>query len=293
MSEKLYQGLWLTDFDGTIKPDEPSDPVAAGDLEALRELGRRGWFRAVVTGRSLFSFVTTWTPDLELDGLIFSSGVGLCLWEAQGPGPLRLARTFTPAEAETALKAAQTLGFGFFAYLAPPDSHHFYYLAPPVPPAGFLKRLKMYAPQSRPFTENYWTNPPTLRPPLSQLLIMVPITVANQIETEFSRLAPGLSYLRSSSPFGDGCQWIEIFPPNVSKGQAAAILAERLGLSSSQAVALGNDYNDRDLLSWAGRAFVTRDAPTELLGLYRTIDPAGFGGLAQATALVEAETKVS
>jgi hydroxymethylpyrimidine pyrophosphatase-like HAD family hydrolase len=54
-------------------------------------------------------------------------------------------------------------------------------------------------------------------------------------------------------------------------------------------VASGNDHNDRDLLAWAGRAFVTRDAPRDLVELYPTMLPAGEGGLAKAVALVLGE----
>lgn len=270
----------MTDLDGTIKPG-PGRGFCEKDLLALEDLGRKGWFRAVATGRSLFSFVQAWEPGLELDALIYSSGAGLCLWDGFGPGELLLSRTFSQPEAARAVEAALALGRGFYAYQAPPDSHHFYYHRSPTVPRGFQLRIDNFQAQTSPWPgfENLAGRM------LSQLLIMVPWGEADRIEAEFHQAAPGLSVLRSSSPFEDGHLWLEIFPPEVSKGRTAAALAGRLGLGPDQSVALGNDFNDLDLLSWAGRAYVTEDAPSELTGLYPTITPAGQGGLAQAANL--------
>ena len=280
-------GLWLTDFDGTIKPHDPKAPPAPADLAALKRLGADGWVRAVVTGRSLFSFATAWEPGLELDWLVFSSGCGLCPWGGAGPGALLEARTLRPPEAEKAVKTALGLNFGFLAYLPPPDGHHFYYLKPPGQiPSGFNKRLKNFAAQGRPFPADYFDLPPADRPVFNQFLLMIPESEAARAEAELDRQLPDLSRLASASPFGDGCRWLEVLPPEVSKGRAAAALAKRLGLDRNQTVAMGNDHNDRDLLDWAGQAFVTRDAPPDLLARHQSIAPAGQGGLAEAVSKV-------
>ena len=280
-------GLWLTDFDGTIKPSDPKAPISPEDLAALKRLGAEGWVRVVVTGRSLFSFATAWEPGLELDWLIFSSGSGLCPWNALGPGTVLEPRLFSPAEAENALKTAVNLNFGFFAYLPPPDGHHFYYLKPPaMVPSGFNKRLKVFAVQARPFPADYFDSAPAVRPALGQLLLMIPKAEAVRVEAELAQRLPNLSRLDCASPFDDNCRWLEVLPPGVSKGRAAAALAERLDLDRYRAVALGNDHNDCDLLDWAGQAFVTRDAPPDLLARHELIAPAGQGGLAQAVARV-------
>ncbi len=285
------QGLWLTDFDGTIKP-EGDGRVAPADLDALKRLGDLGWFRVVATGRSLFGFVKAWEPGLELDALIFSSGVGRCAWGPMGPGPLLAARVFAPEVAAAALQAALELGYGFFAYQAPPDNHHFYYQRSARVPAGFERRLEIYAAQARPWSGDFFRREPA--EPLSQVHIMVPAPELGRVEAEFRRLMrergrrpeEELSLVHSSSPFGDGCLWLEIFPPKITKGRAAAELARDLGLAPDRAVALGNDYNDRDLLNWAGRSFVTADAPEELRQRHPAMPPAGRGGLAWALETV-------
>jgi hydroxymethylpyrimidine pyrophosphatase-like HAD family hydrolase len=196
------------------------------------------------------------------------------------------ARAFKPPEAESGLSAALDLNFGFFAYLPPPDGHHYYYLKPPSrSPAGFDKRLKIFAAQGRPFPADFFDLAPADRPVLSQILLMIPEAESVRAEAELARRLPQLSLLASASPFNDGCRWVEVLPPGVSKGRASAALAERLGLGRERTVALGNDHNDRDLLDWAGLSFVTRDAPPDLLARHKSIAPAGQGGLAEAAAL--------
>lgn len=275
---KSFQGLLLTDLDGTIKPGL-GRPFAGEDLAALKTLGEKGWFRVVATGRSLFSFVKAWEPGLELDALIYSSGAATCFWDKFGPGEILSASTFDQAQAQSGIQAALALGRGFYAYLAPPDSHHFYYHRTEKVPIGFQLRLNSFQQQSWPwpgFKQGIFPEP------ISQILIMAPLEEADQVEREFNNLAPGLSVIRSSSPFGDGHIWLEIFPPGISKGRAAAALARHLGLGPEAAIAFGNDFNDRDLLKWAGQAFVTEDAPPEMVRTYPTIAPAGQGGLARA-----------
>lgn len=279
---KTFQSLLLTDLDGTIKPG-PGRAFAKQDLAAIKTLGRRGWFRVVATGRSLFSFVKAWEPDLELDALIYSSGAATCLWDKFGPQKILNAQVFTQAQAQAAISAALKLDRGFYAYHAPPDSHHFFYHRTEKVPRGFQLRLNSFLQQSRPWPG---FEAGGSAEPLSQILIMAPLDEVDKVEKEFSDLAPGLSVIRSSSPFGDGHIWLEIFPPGISKGRAAAALAEQLGLGPDQAVAFGNDFNDRDLLKWAGKAFVTEDAPSEMTNLYPTIAPAGQGGLAEAMARI-------
>jgi hydroxymethylpyrimidine pyrophosphatase-like HAD family hydrolase len=102
------------------------------------------------------------------------------------------------------------------------------------------------------------------------------ITIIRQRITE---QVSELSTVICSSPYGDGSFWLEIYPPGVSKGQAANMLALSLGLTSDDAVALGNDYNDTDLLSWAGVAYMSIDSPPELKKLYKIMPRAGEGSL--------------
>jgi hydroxymethylpyrimidine pyrophosphatase-like HAD family hydrolase len=55
--------------------------------------------------------------------------------------------------------------------------------------------------------------------------------------------------------------WVTLLPAAASKATGTAYLAARLGLDASEIMAIGDDYNDIDLLSWAGRGVAMGNAP--------------------------------
>jgi hydroxymethylpyrimidine pyrophosphatase-like HAD family hydrolase len=93
---------------------------------------------------------------------------------------------------------------------------------------------------------------------------------------------PGLSVVHSTSPLDHASTWIECFHPGVSKGKTAAWLATELGVGSSGTVAVGNDFNDLDLLDWAAHAFVVANAPDALKRRFQQVSRGGCGGVAEA-----------
>ena len=88
--------------------------------------------------------------------------------------------------------------------------------------------------------------------------------------------------LRATSPLGGAATWIEVFPAAASKSRSSAWLAERLGLGAAEVLAVGNDYNDLDLLEWGGTSFVVGNAPEELLARFASVASNDAGGVADA-----------
>jgi hydroxymethylpyrimidine pyrophosphatase-like HAD family hydrolase len=93
---------------------------------------------------------------------------------------------------------------------------------------------------------------------------------------------PAFQVIRTTSPLDGSSTWIEIFPAGVSKAEAAAWLREREGRGQSLSVAIGNDFNDLDLLDWADLAFVVSNAPAELRDRYATVASNDDGGFSDA-----------
>jgi hydroxymethylpyrimidine pyrophosphatase-like HAD family hydrolase len=230
----------------------------------MAALGRMGVVRAVATGRSLYAFDRDWDPRLELDYLIFSSGLGACHWGPGGAGELLFSHRFERASAEIALSASLSIDRGFFAFEPPPDCHRFLYKDPGAypPTPGHLKRIEMYKDYGAPYEGSPLG-------PRGQFLITAPKAEMEEVKAEFERLSPNLSLLYSTSPLGDASLWLEIFPPGVSKGSAARHLARRLSIGQADCLAIGNDYHDLDLLAWAGTAYLAADASEALRGLYQ------------------------
>ncbi len=60
---------------------------------------------------------------------------------------------------------------------------------------------------------------------------------------------------------------VDITPSGVSKASALETLRERLGISPRRTVAVGDGYNDIDMLRWAARAVAMGQAPEEVLAV--------------------------
>jgi hydroxymethylpyrimidine pyrophosphatase-like HAD family hydrolase len=270
------------DFDGTLKPFNA--PVSYADISALKELKELGATRVVATGRSVQGFARDWAPALDIDYLISSSGLATSRFGPEGPGEILRSYAFTAAEANLAINIAVDLKFGFFLSLPPPQTHIFYY-SPPIldPPPCFQARVSQYG-----LADSLWDG--SREGPFGLVLIMTFPEDAPLAESYYRSFAPELSFVKSSSPYGDPAMWLEIYPPGVGKGPAAAALAESLGLGPADAVALGNDYNDESLLKWAQYPFLVESAPQSMLDLFeRRLPPPPQGPLARALAHFRAE----
>jgi Cof subfamily protein (haloacid dehalogenase superfamily) len=57
---------------------------------------------------------------------------------------------------------------------------------------------------------------------------------------------------------------LDLLPPGVSKGWALKQLAARLGVSRNQTMAIGDNWNDVDMLDWAGQGVIMGNAVEEL-----------------------------
>lgn len=67
-----------------------------------------------------------------------------------------------------------------------------------------------------------------------------------------------------------GISILDLLPPGVSKGAALARLASRLGIDHRQTMAIGDNWNDVDMLEWAGRGIVMANAADDLRALAET-----------------------
>jgi hydroxymethylpyrimidine pyrophosphatase-like HAD family hydrolase len=57
---------------------------------------------------------------------------------------------------------------------------------------------------------------------------------------------------------------LDLLPPGVSKGWALAKLAQRLGVDRKETMAIGDNWNDLEMLEWAARGWVMANAAFEL-----------------------------
>ncbi|MGC9158859.1 MAG: HAD family hydrolase [Terracidiphilus sp.] len=62
---------------------------------------------------------------------------------------------------------------------------------------------------------------------------------------------------------------LDLLPPGISKGKALARLADRLGVGCRETMAIGDNWNDVEMLEWAGQAVLMGNAAEELRGMAR------------------------
>jgi Cof subfamily protein (haloacid dehalogenase superfamily) len=63
---------------------------------------------------------------------------------------------------------------------------------------------------------------------------------------------------------------LDLLPPGVSKGWAVERLAHSLGIDRKETAAIGDNWNDLDMLEWVGQAFLMGNASGELRAVAKT-----------------------
>ena len=267
----------VTDLDGTLL--DAHARLGATNRQALERLGETGSLRVVATGRSLHSAERVLDAEFPIDYLVFSSGAGILEWRSRA---LLVAHEMRSEHAQVALDLLLAKGLAFMVHLGVPDNHHFYYHRGTGRVAGenpdFDRRCERYEDFAQPLDGRVLDG---LR--VSQLLAIE----APGSDSHYDALATELDHLNvvlTTSPLDHRSRWIEIFPPAASKSQAAEWLRDRHGVAHHDVLAVGNDYNDRDLLEWAHYSYVVANAAPSLKARYALVASNDEQGFAQAVA---------
>lgn len=237
-------------------------PFDAADVDVLHTLGHRGVIRAIATGRALATAKKVIPPEFPIDYLIFSSGAGILDWRSQR---LLVSHDLQAHETDEAVRVFVAHEVDFMLHEPIPEQHIFHYHRTGNPNADFERRLARYANDGRLLGQC------DVRRPASQLIGISPAGDPAEPFNTLCRKLPELSVIRATSPLDGHSMWIEVFARAVSKSQAAAWLAQAHDIVREDARAIGNDYNDWDLLRWAGEAAVIEDAPEAIRAEFTTV----------------------
>lgn len=265
--------MLVTDLDGTLL--DSASRLSPRNRTALEVLGAAGVVRVVATGRSLYSADQVLSADFPIDYLVFSTGVGTLRW------PKREALwsfRFRDCDLRRAIGVLEAADLDYAVHRAPPRNHHFYYRASGAENADFVRRRERYRDFARPWEARHLDG---LR---ASQLIVIEAEERPSAYPGLERELRGLSVVRTTSPLDHRSRWIEIFPPEVSKSRAAERIRRSHGVDLAQVSAVGNDYNDADLLDWAGNAYVVDNAPRDLKAVHSVVasnDEDGFADVAR------------
>lgn len=257
----------ISDLDGTLYPR--GGPFNSRDLQTLESLSKEGITRVIATGRSLYSLRKVVAPDFPIDYLIFSSGAGIMEWRSK---ELLKVESLKETEVQEAAVMLKSRGLDFMIHRPIPKNHFFTYYPSGRDNPDFESRCLLY----REFATS-GSLPAGQFSPACQLLAIENENHRESLYEEIKNKLKFLKVIRTTSPLNGRSTWIEIFPETVSKGLASSWLTTRLGLQPDQVMALGNDYNDLDLLHWAGQSYVVKSSPAELKKSFSITTAAGKG----------------
>jgi len=265
-------GLFVCDFDGTLLRSDRS--FSDTDLNALIRLGELGIIRAVATGRSIYSINTVPISNLPVDFILFSSGAGI---SRHPEGRIIRKVSMQPQEVSLAIKILQANNLDFMVHHPIPDNHVFSYFESTSDNPDFKKRIELYHQFAKPLetaTDGFGN--------ATQLLAILPPADNRPVIATLENALPGFNVIQTTSPLDGQSTWIEIFPTTVSKSLTAAWLSGAYGLKADRALSVGNDYNDLDLLEWAGCSFVVDNAPHDLKSRFPVVASNNECGVAEA-----------
>jgi HAD superfamily hydrolase (TIGR01484 family) len=101
-----------------------------------------------------------------------------------------------------------------------------------------------------------------------KLVVRRPGWPARELLSELSSRVTETVHITSS-----GLDWVEIGAQGISKAYATERACQRLGVTVSEVLAVGDNHNDLTVLSWAGRTAAPANAIPEVLSIVQQVLP--------------------
>lgn len=177
------------------------------------------------------------------------------------------------------LRALRHEGLDFMVHGPIPDNHYFCYHLHKAENSDFNRRLHLYADFASP-----WVDEKLPWEVVTEIVVIEPEHTAESCFAWLSENCPRHQIIRATSPLDHRSGWLEIFPAHISKAQTSAWLLERHALCAADALAIGNDYNDLEMLTWAGTARVVANAPESLRQRFPVVSSHCQDGVADAVS---------
>lgn len=270
----MKHSMVVTDLDGTLL--HRSGSLGIQDAESLQMLGDRGVLRIIATGRSLFSARRVLGPETPIDYLVFSSGAGIVEWESQR---IVQKHTMSVEQVKTAVNLLMHMNLEFMVHEPIPDNHRFQYIETGRYNLDFIRRTDIYRDFATPATQSSFVYGDAC-----QIVAVEPGGVNHSSYTSIAAALDSFTVIRTTSPIDGESTWIEIFPSSVSKSLAAEWLRLEHDIPAQQVLAVGNDYNDLDLLTWAHHRYVVGNAPDELKARFKSVSTNLENGFSDAVS---------
>lgn len=267
----MNQKLIVTDYDGTLASSQGI--VSAQNRAVLEALGRQNHIRVIATGRNLYSVKKVIDLNFPVDYVIFTTGAGVVHWSSQ---KILLSHHLDQRDIEQAFSCFRQNQIDFMIHRPIPDNHFFQYFSTGFENSDFVFRKQHYGKFCRPGEET------SLPSEATQFVGVLRLDQSEKIYDLVRKELSELNIVRATSPFNHRSIWIEAFSKYASKNQTADFLAKKLKIQSGDTVAIGNDYNDIDLLGWAKKSYSVDNAIDELKNRYEVVASCDDHGFSEA-----------
>ncbi len=275
------RGLFVSDLDGTLLTEDKT--VSGDDLQTFSRLQKMGILTAVATGRSDYSLKTLFNSlgfsenqaSFPVDYIIFSTGAGIMTYPEE---ILLQSYSLGKDDIEYIVAYLHRLGLDFMLHRPIPDTRYFFYSSQDGYNPDFQTRLEIYADSARRLSVTDLNDIDGA----TEILCIVPHENGHQVAAKITRDLQQFSVIKATSPLDGKSIWIEIFLSNVCKSHAVRYLAELTGISRENVCAVGNDFNDEDLLLWAGHGFLVANGSAVLSSDLKRVASNNESGVSEA-----------
>ncbi len=284
MNHSMFRGMFVVDLDGTLLNRQRR--LGGKDAAALRCLCESGVAVVIATGRSRYSLQRLLVKDAQLNDalsqyvcyVIFSTGAGIMDFPQ---GNILQTRQLSVKDVECITTRLASFDVDYMIHEPIPGTRHFHFCTAGGGVSDFMTRIGLYQDFGQLCDRQTMTRIGEVGG-ATEVLCIVASDRGERYITELCAAFSEYSVIRATSPLDHRSIWLEIFAPGVAKSQAAHWLAARLECGSDRVCAVGNDYNDVDLLGWAGKGYLVSNAPAELKTHYEIVASNDAGGVAQA-----------
>jgi HAD superfamily hydrolase (TIGR01484 family) len=243
--------LLALDLDGTLRLNDQG--LIPSERKALLKVRKKGHIPVLITGRNLWSLRKVIKEEDGFEYICYSSGAGIIPW----PIGHILRQLYFEDQQQRAVKSILDLEhYDYFIQQQLPENHYHWPVFSSKAPPDYFRRMEKY---------KSWRlhSPPEKT---SQFLIILKkhkdrLALMEKLKT----MELPISMIQTTSPMDHRTPWLEIFPPQGNKGGALSFLCRSIDYPLDKTIALGNDWNDIDMLELAGNSWVVPGAPEELI----------------------------
>lgn len=245
------QNIIAFDLDGTLL--NSNRKVSPKDFDTLRKLNRPNFYRVAATGRNHFSVNRVLEADFPIDYVVFSSGAGILNWKTK---EIIHKQHISKIEIENIINTIMPYELNFTVHKEIPNNHHMMLYSGHPNSDDLLAYTSFY--------KEYLSELDLRKIPTAATQVIVLLNSHVHLYNHFKEQLKDLKVILTTSPVNHKSMWMEVFNPAVSKSNGLKWLANYLQLKNVHYFAIGNDYNDLDMLTFAHESFVVNNAPNEL-----------------------------